>query len=274
MLGGHDHVGGTEQGVRPGGVNLHRLSRRGLEGHLRAGGTANPVDLLRPHPLGVVHQIQIVDQPLGILGDFQHPLALDLADNLAAAPLAHAADHFFVGQHAFAGGAPVDRHFLFIGQPLLKQLEKDPLGPFVIVGIGGVDFPRPVEGQAQRLQLALEAGHIVFGHDFGMNVVFDGKVLRRQAEGVPAHGIQHVVSLQAALAGHHVQGGVGAGMTHVEPLAGGIGELNQGVELRLGRVFRSGEGVLLLPNRLPFLFNRGGCVPHVDGILSKGAAAP
>ena len=36
---------------------------------------------------------------------------LDLADNLAAAPLAHAADHFFVGQHAFAGGAPVDRHF-------------------------------------------------------------------------------------------------------------------------------------------------------------------
>ena len=42
------------------------------------------------------------------------------ADHRAAAALAHAVDHLFVGQHAFAGSTPVDGHGGFIGQTLFK----------------------------------------------------------------------------------------------------------------------------------------------------------
>ena len=45
----------------------------------------------------------------------------------------------------------------------------------------------------------------------------------RRREGVPAHGVEHVIALHPALPGHDVQGGVGSGMAYVEPLSRGNG---------------------------------------------------
>ena len=122
MLGRYYHVCSAEQRVGTGGIYHDRLARRRLKGDLRTGGTADPVDLLCTHAIGIIYELQIVDQALCIRGDLKHPLALDLAHDLAAATLAYAADDFFVSKHALAGGTPVDRHFLFVGQPLLEQL--------------------------------------------------------------------------------------------------------------------------------------------------------
>ena len=73
-----------------------------------------------------------------------------------------------------------------------------------------------------------------------------------------ADGEEHIVPVHAALPGHHVHGGVGPGMSHMEALAGGIGELHQGVEFLLVRVTgAAGEGLLLPPLVLPFLFDGG-----------------
>ena len=145
VLGGYDHVGGAVESIGTGGVYQQLVACGGVELDLRAVAPAYPVLLLELHALGIIHEIEIVDQAVGVLGDAEHPLALDPADDLAAAALAHAVDYLFVSKHALAGGAPVDSHLLFIGEVMLEQLQKDPLGPLVIVGVGGVDLAAPVE---------------------------------------------------------------------------------------------------------------------------------
>ena len=263
VLRGDDHIGGAEQGIGPGGVHGDLVAHVGVEGDLRAGGAADPVALLDLHPLDEVHVLQIVQQTLGIGGDLQHPLALFLADDLAAAALAHAVDHFLVGQHALAAGAPVHGHGGLIGQALLEHLQEDPLGPLVIVGVRGIHAAVPVEAVAQHFQLAGEVGDVLLGDDGRVDVVLDGVVLRGQAEGVKPDGEQDVVALHALFPGDDVHGGKGPGMTHVQALAGGIGELDQPVELGALVPGDGGIGLGLLPPLLPLFLNGGKIVLHM-----------
>ena len=149
MLRGNHHISRAEQGIRPGGVHGQLIAQGGVKIHLCTGRTADPVFLLRLDTVRIIHQIQIIDQALSILGDLQHPLGFHLSHHFAAAALANAVDHLFVGQHAFAGGAPVYGSLFFIRQAVLKQLQKDPLCPFIIAGIRGVDLTAPVKGNAE-----------------------------------------------------------------------------------------------------------------------------
>ena len=248
------HVGRTEQGVRTGSVNGQRVALGGLEIDLSAGGTADPVALLNLNALDVVHIIQIVDQALCVLGDGEHPLALGLVNDLAAAALTNAVDNLLVRQNALAGGAPVYAHFLLVGQALLEQLQENPLGPLVVARVGGIDLTRPVERQTKALELALEACDVLLGNLCRMNMVLDGKVLSRQTECIPAHRIQHVVALHALFARNDIQRGVGARMAYMQTLTGRIRELYERVELLLVRVILGMEALLLVPDILPFLF--------------------
>ena len=263
VLGRDDHVSRTEQGVGTGGVHRHLVAHVGLERHLGAGRAADPVALLDLHALDEIHVLQIVDETLGVGGDLQHPLALLLADDFAAAALTHAVDHFLVGQHALAAGAPVHRHGGLIGQTVLEHLQEYPLGPLVVVGVGGVHAAIPVKAVAQHLQLAGEIGDIVFGHHSRMDMVLDGVVLRGQAEGVEANGEQHVVALHPLFAGDDVHGREGAGMAHMQALTGGIGELDESVELGALVAGDGGIGLGFFPIGLPFLFNGRKIVIHV-----------
>ena len=264
VLGGNDHVGCAEQGIRPGGEHHDIVPGGGLKGDLRAGGAADPVFLLGLDPLNKVQLVQIVNEPLGVFGDLEHPLALFLTDNRRAAAFAHAVHYLLVGQNALAGGTPVHGHSGLVGQAIFEELEEDPLGPFVVFRVSGVDDPVPVEGIAQHLKLLGEVGNVIVGHLGRMDVVFDGVVFRGQAEGVVAHGKQDVISLHPLLAGHHVHGGVGAGVAYMKSLARGIGKLHQTVELRLGGVpCLGGEGLLLQPLLLPLAFNGVGIILHL-----------
>ena len=252
------HVGGAKEGVGAGGIDDQVIPLGGGEGHLRAGGAANPVFLLNLHPLDEVHLVQVVNQALGILGDLQHPLALLLTDDLAAAALADAVDHFLVGQHALAAGTPVDGHGGLIGKAPLEHLLEDPLGPLVVAGVGGVDAAVPIETVAQHFQLAGEVGDVLLGDDGGVDMVLDGVVLRGQAEGIEADGVQNIIALHTLFTGDDIHGREGPGMAHMETLTGGVGELDEAVELLPGLVpGDSGEGLFLQPLLLPFLFN--GC---------------
>ncbi len=76
-----------------------------------------------------------------------------------------------------------------------------------------------------------EVGDVLLGDDGRMDVVLDGVVLRGQAEGVKADGEQHVIALHPLLAADDIHRREGAGMADVQALAGGIGELDQAVEL-------------------------------------------
>jgi hypothetical protein len=56
-----------------------------------------------------------------------------------------------------------------------------------------------------------------------MGVVGNRGIFRRHAEGVPPHGVQHVESAHALVAGHDIADGVVAHMPHVD-FAGRIGK--------------------------------------------------
>ena len=182
VLRRNDHVGGTKQGVTAGGVHGQGIACGGAEVDLCAVAAADPVLLLGGNALNVIQTVQTIDQLIGISGDLEHPLALDAVNDFAAAALAHAVDNFLVGQHALAAGAPVDVHFLLVSQTMLIQLQEDPLGPLVVLGVGGIDLTIPVKGEAQSLQLAAEVVHIVLGDNGRVDVVLHGKVLSENFE--------------------------------------------------------------------------------------------
>ena len=86
-----------------------------------------------------------------------------------------------------AGGAPVHVHLFLVGKPRLKQLQEDPLGPLVVLRVGGGDLPAPVEGDAQGLDLLFEPGDVrkvnlvdfggkrrIFGFNDKVNGYLDG----------------------------------------------------------------------------------------------------
>ena len=268
MLGRQNHVGCAEQSIGTSGEDGDIIAQGRAEAHLCAGGATDPVALLRLHTVDEVYLIQIIQQTLSVFGDLQHPLALLLADDGAAATLTGIVHHFFVGQHALTGGTPVDGHLCLISKALLEHLQENPLGPLEIFGIGGVNLSVPIEAVAKSLQLATEIGHIVLGDDGGMDVILNSIVFRGQTECIVAHGEQDIFARHAVLTGNGIHSGIGTGMANMQTHTTGIRELNQSVELLLVRTCDRLVQFFFLPNLLPFGFNCSKIVLH-DYFSSK-----
>ena len=230
MLRRNDHIGRTEKCIRAGGINGQLVAFRSDEINLRTGRPADPVFLLGFDTFNIIYLVQIVNQPLGVFGDFQHPLAFGAAHNLRTAALTNALYNFLIGEHALTGCAPVDRHFLFIRQPLFIKLEENPLRPFIVSRVRSADFTRPVKGQPKRLQLALKPGNIPLGNDCRMDMVFNRKIFGRQAERIPTHRIKHIITLHPLFPCHDIQRGIGTRMANMQPCAGRIRKLYKRVE--------------------------------------------
>ena len=191
---------------------------------------ADPVSLLHLNAVYKIHIVQIFYKAVGIRGDLQHPLALLFSDDLGTAALAHAVYNFLVCKHAFAGGAPVYRHFLFVGKAALKELKEDPLGPLIVIGIRSIDLSCPVKRKAERLKLALEMGNIIFCYLRRMNVILDCVIFRWKPERIPAHGIKHIIALQPFLSCHDIQRRIRTRVAYMKPLTAGIGKFNQAIK--------------------------------------------
>jgi hypothetical protein len=184
------------------------------------------------------------------------------------APLRAAVDDLLVGQHRPEGGAPVDGLGVLVGEPPLEQLEEDPLGPADVVRVRGVDLPRPVVAETEHLQLAAEGGDVLDRRDAGVRSGVDGPLLRGQAEGVPAHGVEHPEALGPLEAGDDVAGRVALRVPDVQARPGRVGEHVEDVVLRLGRVLVGPEGVLPLPVGLPLRLDLGGLVAFRHGAVT------
>ncbi len=156
-------------------------------------------------------------------------------------------DDLLVGQHSGALRAPVHLALFAICKAALKHADEKPLVPAVVVGQAGRDLVRPVVAEADAAHLPLHGGDIRERPLARRSVVLDGRILRWQAEGVPAHGMEHVIALHPHVTGERVADGVIAHVAHVQ-LAGGIGQHLQhvifgfsarcrlcGVEVRLCR---------------------------------------
>ena len=145
--------------------------------------------------------------------------------------------------------------------PAIEELQEDPLRPLVVLDIRGAQPARPVVAEAEHLDLPLDVGDVLLGGDARVHAVLDGVLLGRQAEGVVAHRVQHVVAAHARVPGDDIGGGVALGVPHVQAGAGGVGKHVQHVQLgRLGvktRLARadSAEAVVRSPVVLPLLLD-------------------
>ena len=192
------------------------VPRRDGEDHVGAGRLADPVALHGEHPLGPRLQlVEVLQQPLGVVGDAEEPLRQLLGLHQAVAALARPFDDLLVGQHGLARRTPVDRRFLLVGETLLVQLQEEPLRPLVVLGPAGDHLPGPVDGHAQPAQLPVDGGDGLFGELGRWLPGLDGHVLGVEAEGVVAHGMEHALALVAAEAGDDVAHGVVLDVPHV-----------------------------------------------------------
>ena len=271
MFGGHDLLGdrgvrgdhaerGAVEGVRagredrdgtPGGVLGTRTLGGGAldhELHVSALGTADPVALHGQHTLGpmALQLAHVVEQALGVVGDLEVPLVQGLLGHGGVAAFARAVDHLLVGEHRLVLGAPVDRGVLPVGQPVLVELQEQPLRPAVVLGVGGVDLPVPVHADRVALERRALGVDVAVGPLGGVGVTLDGGVLRRQAEGVPADRVHHVVAAVQPVAGDHVPHGEGLRVAHVQ-VPRGVGEHVQDVTPRSGIVVPGREDPVVLP---------------------------
>ena len=148
----------------------------------RAFAATDPVALLREDALGPSrHLVETVEQLVGVLGDAEEPLLqLALLDQrVFMTPATTVRQHLFVGQNRCAFRTPVHLGILAIGQPLLEQLQEEPLVPAVIFGLAGGELFRPVVGEAEPLHLRLHGGDVVHRPLTRRRVVLDGSVLGR-----------------------------------------------------------------------------------------------
>ncbi len=202
MFRGQHDEGGAEQGVGPGGEDADAQVPAG-HGKIDLGAlaAADPVPLHLLHAFGPVELFQVGQQPVGIGRDLEEPLRHRLLlDRGVAAPAAAVLD-LLVGQAGLAGGAPVDRRRGPIGQPPAVEQQEYPLGPLVVLGQAGIDLALPVI-RAARLVQGFAVGGGVFGHHLArVAAAADGLVLGRLAEGVPAHGVQHIVARACSCSG-------------------------------------------------------------------------
>jgi hypothetical protein len=257
-------VGDTEQRVRPRGVNLdRRLSGDRLiqgKGQFHTAALADPVALHGAHLLRPAIQLfQILQQFVGIGGDLQEPLGnLPPLHRSAGAP-PPPIDDLLVGQHGLVHRIPVHRRHFPVHQPLFMQAGEEPLLPAVIVGIAGGKFPPPVEAEAQGFELLAHVIDVAAGPGGGGRLVGDGGIFRRQPEGVPAHGVQDVLTQHALVTGDDVGDGVVANVPHVQP-ATGVGEHGQAVVLVATEIVAGGKAAPRLPVRLGVAFEGLGVV--------------
>ena len=251
MLGGDRAEGHAHDGVGAGGEHpqlaVANRCARGIpnivgEGKAHTSALADPVGLHGAHALRpATERVQTRQQLLGVLRDAQVITRnLALLDQCAGAP-ATAVNDLLVGEHRLVDRVPIDCLRLLVGDALLEHAQEQPLVPAVVVRLAGGELAFPVDGQAQRLQLALHVGDVAVGPLRRRHLVLDGGVLSWQTEGVPAHRLQHIEAARGVPARQHIADGVVADVPHVQ-LARGIGEHRQAVIAALARDRRVLDG--------------------------------
>ncbi len=194
------------------------------EGEAHAGALADPVLLHQAYLFRPARQVvEFGQQLIGIGGDL-HVVHGDLAlFNERAGTPAAAVDDLLVGEHGVIDRVPVHGAELFIDQALFVEAGKQPLFPAVVLGRAGGEFAFPVDGEAERLELAAHVVDVGVSPPGRRHVVLQRGIFSRHAEGIPAHRLQYVVALHLVKTREHIADRVVAHVPHVQ-LARGVRE--------------------------------------------------
>ncbi len=69
--------------------------------------------------------------------------------------------------------------FCLAVEPAMEELEKDPLGPFVVMGIGGLDLAAPIVTKADIIELLAKVLDIVVSRNSGMDAHGQWRIVRQ-----------------------------------------------------------------------------------------------
>ena len=139
--------------------------------------------------------------------------------NFTVTALAFSIHNFFIGQTCFAGGAPVDGHFLFICKPCFKHFYKNPLRPFIEIRICGIDFPVPIIDGCNFIDLFFDIGNIFCCGNTRMNAMFDRIILCRKTKGIPSHGMDEIISLHHFITAPDIRNNITSPVSHMKSVA-------------------------------------------------------
>ena len=248
VIGCHRHKGGTKDRIRTGRENPQGITAC-CQGKIDfdAIGTADPVALHRLHRIRPArHAVQFLKQLIGVGSDPNEPLWNFPFFHYGTGAPSLAIDHLLIGQHGLVNRIPIDDSVLTVSEPLFHQPGKEPLLPTIVLRLAGRYLSRPVIRETHPLQLPAHMGDVLIGPLCGRNRALDGRVLGRQSECIPAHGLQDITPQHPLIATHHIANRVVADMPHVQ-LARGIRQHGQAVELFPRRVFNDLETLLLFP---------------------------
>ena len=193
--------------------------------------------------------VEVVEEPVGVVGDLEEPLLELLLLDERAAALAVAVDDLLVGEDGGVDRAPLDGRLGAVGEAALEEAKEEPLGPAVVVGVGRGDLARPVDRDAPALELLAEGVDGLARRLGGVLAGADRVVLGGQAEGVVAHRVDDVEAAAAAEVGDRVADGVVLEVADVG-LARGVGQHLEDVGLGLRGVESGVAGVGDLPGAL------------------------
>ena len=268
MLSGKNNIGNAVNRIRAGGVNRNAFADfREIKAEFQAFAAANPVALhgfnaFRP----AFQQIKVFQKFVCVIGNFKEPLFQVLFYYFVVAAPAFAVNNLFVGKYGVAGVAPVNGRFLFNSQAAFVKQFKEPLGPFIIIGFAGSYFAVPVVRKAEAFLLSRHIGNVFHRPFFRRNAVFNSGVFRGHAEGIPAHGVQHVKTVHGTETGYNVADGIVADMAHVQ-IAGRIREHFQHIRFRAAAVHLCFKSFVFFPISLPFGFNLMGIILFLNHIF-------
>ena len=180
------------------------------EVHFRAVAFTDPVGLHRQDAFGPIpcKFPAPFEQLFRVIRDLVEPLGQFLLHDLLVASPAKSGFDLFVGQNRLARFAPVDETLLTIREALFVHLEENPLVPFVVVRFAGGDFLGPVVAVAEFFELRPHKVDVLESPLSRMDVLFDGRVFSRHAEGVPAHGVKNIEPAHPPETGHDVSDAV------------------------------------------------------------------
>ena len=251
VLGGENHEGRPVDRVDSRGEDADGLLSLDRKIDLGARRASHPVLLLEEHAVGPGRELlHVLEELVLVGGDAQEPLLhLTLLDDTLAAP-AEPALGLLVRENGLAGRTPVHGRLGPVRDAPLEHLEEEPLVPAVVRRVAGGDLAAPGIAEAEALELPLHARDVVARPLLGVHSPLDRRVLRGQAEGIPADGMQDVHPPKGLVAGDHVGDAVVADVAHVD-VARGVGQHLEAVELGLLRVFRDLEGPGFGPVLLP-----------------------
>ena len=234
MTGRHGQERHPEQRVGPGGERGKGQAGVGhVEVHLHPFGPPDPVGLQALRQRRPVERIQAVQQVLRVGRDPQEPLLHHPFGDPGPAPLAPVALDLLERQHRLAGRAPHHRGLLAHGQACPVQLQEDPLGPSVEGGVAGHHLVPPCPRRSQPPQLPPVVRDGLLGQRPRVLADPQREVLGVDAEGVESHRLEQRPAPHPLVAAVDVGPAVRVGVPDVQALGGGVGELDQVVELLL-----------------------------------------